>query len=201
MTFAELKAELAARGFDSLTDARRGLMINRARADLDGMYPWPYREMSVTGAGSPISISDLGDVQAVIDMTTFLSLQHAAYETLLDWYGDLSITGTPAYWYKGTPSGVPEVGTYPVATSAIGVQYWRITPDLVNAGDTPAAPSRFHGLIGDMAVRRAYQDNDAHGDAGQLAVSIQADLAAMVNALLLQEQVTHQQILGASIDW
>jgi hypothetical protein len=200
VTFAELKQELVDRGFHSLTDARQGFMINRARADLDGMYCWPYREASVTGSPPPLVITDLGDVQAVVDMTTGLPLQHVDYATLLESYGDLSIPGTPAYWYRGTPAGIPEIATYPVSTGIVGVQYWRVTPDLTGT-QVPAAPSRFHGLIVDMAVRRAYQDNDAHGDAGQLGASIQADLAAMVNALLLQDQVMYQRVVSGSEDW
>jgi hypothetical protein len=200
VTFAELKAELAARGFDYLDDDRQGLMVNRSRADLDDMYRWPYREAAVTGT-VPMIISDLGDVQAVIDLTTMESLQHADYATLLNWYGDLSITGCPAYWYRGTPGGIPEVSTVPVAMGSVGVQYWRVTPDLVDPEDTPEAPSRFHGLIVDIAVRRAYQDSDNHAAAAALATSISLDLNVMVASLLTQDQVTHQQILGASIDW
>jgi hypothetical protein len=49
MTFAELKTELAARGFDHLSDTRLGQYVNQARAELDGMHMWPYREDSATG--------------------------------------------------------------------------------------------------------------------------------------------------------
>lgn len=37
MTFSELKAELVARGFDSLTPTRQGYLINQARAELDAI--------------------------------------------------------------------------------------------------------------------------------------------------------------------
>lgn len=201
MTFAELKTELAARGFDPVTDARRGQMINRARSELDELARWPYREASATGTGSPLIIADLGEVEAVIDMRTKQPLQHVDYQMLLGIYGDLSITGTPECWYRATPAGIPEVATYPVSTGQIGVQYWRITPDLVNPGDEPAAPERYHGLIVDMAVRRAYQDNDDHANAGFLAQSIAQDVALMTRALLSQNEPVYQQITYSSEDW
>lgn len=183
MTYAELKAELLARGFDFLGD-RAGQFINWARAELDDAYLWPYREASVQGTPAPLVVADLGVVEAVVNVTLNVPLLAYNYRQLLDDYGDLSIAGSPCFWYKATPSGVPEIATYPTSTDTIGVQYWKVTPDLVDDSDTPDSPSRFHGLIVDMAVRRAYRDSDNGAAAADLNAQIDADLRKMVTALM-----------------
>lgn len=182
MTFAELKAELVARGFDSLTTTRQGYYINAARAELDRMFLWPWREKSTTGT-SPLSITDLGTVEAVINTTrSSVPLSKVDYRTLLDAYGDLSVSGSPSYYYIAWPSGTPQVVVFPSNSDTIGVQYWRVTPDLSADSDTPASPSQAHYLIVDIAVRRAYRDNDDH----QAAAALQPEIDNAVAQLLEQ---------------
>lgn len=182
MTYAELKAELAARGFDFL-DARLGTYINSAAAELDETELWPYREDFEVGT-APLAISDLGTIEQVINTSrSSLSLDPAEYGDLVAWYGDLSVDGTPTYFYVAWPSGVPTVATFPESTDTISVQYYRVTAEMVGAADTPASPSRWHKLIVDMAVREAYRDSDNHGAAEGLQVQIERDLARMRNAL------------------
>lgn len=183
MNFSELKTELAARGFDYLSDTRLGQYINWARAELDDTELWPYREESATGT-APLSISDLGTIEAVIDTTTSLPLEAWDYRDLLHSYGDLSVDGSPQFYYLANPSGTPEVATYPESSNTIGVQYWEVTPDLTGT-DTPLAPSRFHKIIVDMAARECYRDADNHQAAEALQVQIDRDLWRMREALLV----------------
>jgi hypothetical protein len=68
MQFSALKQELSDRGFSMMSDTRLGYIINRAAQQLDMSYLWPYREAGVTGT-APVTISDLGRVQAVLDTT------------------------------------------------------------------------------------------------------------------------------------
>lgn len=172
MTFAELKAELVARGFDSLSTTRQGYLINNARAELDRMFLWPWREKSESGP-APLSIADLGTIEAVTNTSVAGSprLQRADYRTLLDSYGDLSTSAAPEFYYVAWPSGTPEVATFPTNSDDIGVQYWRVTPDLTGV-EEPASPDQAHYLIVDLAVRRAYRDNDEHDNAAALQPEI-----------------------------
>lgn len=204
MTFADLKAELAARGFDYLTPTRQGYLINAARAEFDGMFLWPWREKSVTGT-APLSITDLGTIEAVINTSrSSAPLSKVDYRTLLDIYGDLSTSGTPSFYYTAWPSGTPEVVTYPTGSDTIGVQYWRVTPDLTGT-DTPASPAQAHYTIVDMAVRRAYRDSDAHDAAGAL----QPEIDNAISQLLQQYPPGIADgpdgyvptSLGSSVDW
>lgn len=182
MTFTQLKAELIARGFDSLTDARAGTLINAARAELDRAFLWPWREKSVTGV-APVSISDLGPIEKVFNTSqASVPLTKVDYSLLIDSYGDLSLRGTPAYYYVAWPSGASQVATYPSSTDTIGIQYWKVTTDLSGASDTPASPSEAHYVIVDLAVRRAYRDSDDH----QAAASLQPEIDNAVSQLLSQ---------------
>lgn len=184
MNFSELKQELADRGYSYMDDSRLGRYVNWARAELDEHVEWPYREAYAIGA-APLTVADLGTVEAVVNTTTDGRLVRMDYNNLLEYYGDLSVTGSPVYWYRATPGGVPTIGTFPVGDS-IGVQYWNITPDLTGT-QTPASPARYHGLIVDIAVRRAAMDESDFQAVQVLGNEIDRALGAMRNALLVDQ--------------
>jgi hypothetical protein len=202
--FTALKAELVARGFDSLSTTRQGYYINAARAELDRMFLWPWREKSASGT-SPLSVSDLGRIEKVTNSSqSALPLAKADRSTLIDIYGDLSVSGTPGYYYVAWPSGTPTVVAIPVSTNTIAVQYWKVTVDLSGAADVPAAPSEAHYTIVDLAVRRAYRDSDDHAAAAALQPEIDNAVAQ-----LLEQYPPGQPagpdgfvgVTGASEDW
>lgn len=196
MNFSELKTELAARGFDYLSDTRLGRYINFACVEVDepedGML-WPYREASVTGV-PPIAIADLGVVEMVTNATTNCPITPADYRTLVERHGDLSTAGTPCHWYTGTPAGVQELATYPVSTASINVQYYRVPPTLVSDGDIPLAPVRFHNVYVDVAVRMAYRDSDNHQEAALLQAEIDKTLNRMRMAMLTRQVQADTQV-------
>lgn len=202
MNFAELVDELQARGFDYLSDARAGQLINWAVAELDETELWPFREASATGT-APLAITDLGTIEQVINVSqSNVSLEPAEYGELVATYGDLSTDGTPSCFYVAWPSGVPTVATFPESSDTIGVQYWRVTAEL-SGTDTPAAPERFHKLIVDMAAREAYRDSDNHAAAEGLQAQIDRDLARM-RAALFTDQIQGPgfiRIIAGSADW
>lgn len=197
MDLSDLRTEFLARGFSYLSDARADQFLNWANHELDDYTTWPYREASVTGT-SPLAISDLGLIEAVLETTTNTLLDRAEYSDLVRLYGDLSVTGFPGAYYVADPSGTPEVATYPTGAS-IGVQYWKTTPDLSADSDTPLSPSRYHRIIVDIAARRAYLARDDFGAAQALQAQIDADLLRMVTALDVGP--ISQAITFASSDW
>lgn len=203
MNFAALKTELAARGFDYLTDARRGQFINDARAELDNGSKWPYREASVTGT-APLIVSDLGRVEAVTNESMHYQLRPGSYQALLDEFGDLSLTGLPVLFYVAQPAGEPVIATYATNGDTIGVQYWKRTPMLSADEDTPLAPADYHLLIVDMATVRAYMDRDNYQGAQSLQGWVDRRLAQMQNDLLAGRQDAGPQdstaLLGFSVD-
>lgn len=192
MTFAELKTELLARGFDTLSDARAGQYINRAYHRLNGMYRWPYREDSGVGI-APLSIPTLGQVEAVTNQSqSDYPLVESTYKDLTEWYGDLATTGTPCYWYRAYVNGDPVIATYPVSTDSIGVQFWQIFADLTGT-DTPDLPSRYHLLLVDMAVMMAYRNMNAHAMAEAMRPEINQQVIEMIEDLLPQQDPLFQR--------
>lgn len=201
MNFSELTTELGNRGFSYLSDTRKGQFINRAISRLDSMYRWPYREASGTGV-APVTISDLGQVEAVTNQNRGdYPLEESSYADLTNWYGDLTTTGTPIYWYRAFVSGDPVVATYPVSTDTVGIQYWKITPTL-DSTDEPLAPERYHLLYVDMAVQMAYRDSDNHAQAEALQVEVNRQIFEMIEDLLPQQGPGYQRTTWwSSEDW
>lgn len=192
MDFVELKQELADRGFSYLSDARLGKFINRAKDRLDGMYRWPYRDTIASGT-APLTIADLGHVETVTNTTQgSYPLQEASHIDLIGWFGDLTTTGTPCYWYRTNLAATLKIATYPVSTDTISVQYWARTPEL-DSTDTPLSPDTYHMLIVDLAVQLAYRDTDNHASAEALWGEINRQVIEMIEDLLPQQQFNYQR--------
>lgn len=185
MNFSELKTELSDRGFSYLTDTRLGRYVNFARAELDEADLWPYREASAMGQ-SPLAVSDLGVIESVLDLDTGCPVRPGDFGSLQNTYGDLTVMGRGGYYYIAWPAGVPTIATVPTDLSNIGVQYWKISPDLTGT-QTPLAPARFHNIYVDMAVRMAYRDSDNHEAAEALGAQIERDTMRMRRALGIQQ--------------
>jgi hypothetical protein len=197
MNFSELKTELGERGLARLGDTRLGVLVNRAVRELDSMERWPYREQSVTGT-APLAVSDLGFVDVVFDTTgTDAPIPMRSYGDLVRSYGDLSTTGAaPAYWYLAYPSGVPTVATFPVSSVTIGVQYYRVTPTLVNASDSPLAPVAYHGLYVDLAEKWALRSKSDYAAAQAVQADFDVSVAGMRLDLLYREGAGPSQVLA-----
>jgi hypothetical protein len=198
VTFTELTTELSARGFSHLSSLRLGYLINRARARLDGMYTWSYREDSASGA-APLSIPTLGIVEAVSNETGGYLLEEMGYADILDITSDITLAGAPQYWYRSTPAGDPVVNTYPDNGDTIGVQFWAITPDISGA-EEPASPARYHLLIVDLAQQAAERDRGNHAAAQALQPEIDRQVTEMVEDLLVQQQAKYTRVTWASED-
>lgn len=201
MNYSELVDEYQARGFDLLGDTRAGQHINWAYLELCGLHQWPFLEESATGT-APLSITDLGTIEAVVDLTRNVELFPVEYRDLIAEYGDLSTTGTPDFYYIANPSGTLQVATYPVTTNTIGVQYWEVPAELTGT-DEPVVPARYHDIIVDLAVVRGYRDSDNHA----AAEALQAHVDRRVQQMAVQQFTQQvqgpdfQQIRGASQDW
>lgn len=195
MDFNALKTELAARGFDYLSDTRRGYFINAARHELDMLELWPYRLAEATGA-APLTISDLGTIQDVID-TGNGSYPLAAIEfgELRQAYNDLSVTGTPSYYY--VDNGV--LRTFMVG-GTLSVRYYKRPADLSGSTDMPLSPTAYHMLIVDMASRWAQKDSDNSVVIPTLSSEIERQLATMRNDLLAGQHTNPTYIHSEGTD-
>lgn len=200
MNFSALKDEFAARGVDYLSDTRRGQYINWARADLDAMFPWPYRKTSASGTAGAgtVTATDLGSVRLVADTnrTPFTPLDPWNDIDLVRECGSLTLTGVPWAWYSPTPGTVT---AYPLGGTLL-VYYYMTTPDLSGPTDTPVAPSKYHGLIVDMAIQMAYRDSDDHTEAEKLQLWIDRQAQRMADDLFSDQPPGAPIGMSSSVD-
>lgn len=187
MTFAELKAELAARGFDYLSDARLGFYINQAATELASEDIWPFRFHEFDGSGNYEDVPQGTVIQSVVNVDTRAPLTSIDMATLLDNGCDLAQAGTALYWYMH-PVGVVDTLKMSVRAWPLGVniKVYAYLPEVVmTAGvEEPLSPPTYHFLIVDIAVRKAYRDADNHEAAEALALQIDRDLLKMRLAIL-----------------
>lgn len=185
MNFGAAKAELSARGFDYLSDARRGQMLNDGLAWLNEQAAWPW--LMTTAAGTaPLTIADCRGVIHVTDTTNRVRLTGTDPETLVATYTILDQTGNPTWWWL---DGMTTLRVYPLDTTAsLSVRYVKYGAALSVDADLPDLPARWHGTWVDTAVIRAYQDSDDHDTANALQADVDRRLQTMYGTLARGEE-------------
>lgn len=191
MTFAQLLTEFYARGFDYLNDGGAGEVrakrfINQAYRDICEMDDWPYLTVTTTGT-APLTISDLGTIESIVDEGENRVISPADRRTLVETYPDLTLTGSAQFYYM---TGASTIATYPVSSSTLRVRYWRVVSDLDATTDQPAIPARYQYAIIEYACMRAYTDSD-NPEMAQYCRAEGDRLVQMMRERLLYPQ--HQQ--------
>ena len=158
--FSTMQTEVYARGLDYLNDGGAGVTrvkrwINNAMHRIQEMADWPFMQTSTTGA-APLTVSDLRKVEAVWDSTNKTQLYQRSRADLLRDTEDLTLTGTPQYFYV---TGGNSISVWPANTSvSLTVYYWKYGTDLSANSDTPLVPDRFRQAIVDDAVAQGLAD-------------------------------------------
>lgn len=202
MDFTTLQTEFFARGHDELNDAGTGLArakrwINEAMHEINGMAEWPYLETTSSGT-APLTVSSARHVFSVTNNTTDMNLEYIAKDMLERLYPDTPDTGTPWYWYFNTAT---QIGVYPADTgSTFEVLYVKNGTDLSAGADVPDMPTRYQGLIVDLAAYRAYLQKDNPEIAQNLRAHIDRMLGQMQNDLLVRTSEP-DFILPSSDSW
>lgn len=199
MNLGQLRTELKARGYDYLTDARANQFLADACSEVDDAELWPYRLTTASGT-APLTVSDLGVIDEVVDSNNASTpLSRADRRNLVDWYGSLTTTGTPNWFY--IDNGV--VRTFPVGGS-LSVRHYKVPAQLSADGDTPSSPARFHPLIVSIAQKQAaLLDESDDAEVAYLQQEIDHKFDQMRTALLAQQVVGVEMLVdyGASTDW
>ena len=158
MNREELISEFQSRGFDYLSTSRASNYINAAyQLDICEEEDWPFLEASKEGK-APLEIADLRAVEFVVDTAQNIELlpldrRHLVAEV----NSDLGTVGTPSVYYL---TGGNTINVFSVNTeNTLLVRYWK-APEALTGSATPLVPSRFHSMIVDFAVARAYEDSD-----------------------------------------
>jgi hypothetical protein len=193
MNLGEARSELGLRGFDYLTAPRRDLMLNRARNDFEDFWPWPWLRRTTTGP-APLAISDLKYVLSVRDADgrVFTAIDDR------DIAGTLS-TGSPSSWWIDDTSGEAVLRVAPEGEMTLTVRYTGEGSELVNQGDTPSIPARYHGIWLDLAVAYAYEDSDNFSAARELRTNALGRLQSLVERYETRNRSGAQQM--AEVAW
>lgn len=201
MTFAELQTDFFASGFSYLDDNGVGVVrakrwLNQSYLEVCALEAWPFLETSTTGV-SPLAISNLRHVVAVLDTTNDVRLDYADYDSIVDLYPDPTVTGVPVFWYV---AGGTTVTVIPVnSTVSLAVNYLKVPTELSNASDTPLLPAAYHDIIVLGAWRRGLLDDSSAGDYTLIRSEWNGRIDAMRQALLNVPRSQHLTFAGE--DW
>ncbi len=190
---ASLRTELAARGFDYLSDTRKTYFLNDGMQELAEMYPWPFLRTSVVGT-APLAITDVGQVLSVYDSTNLRMLRSSDNRDL-----ETSIAGTPVYYYlEDTTLKVEPTN----ATASLTVKYIKVPAELSATTDTPLFPARYRAMIVDAAqIRALSEDSDSPELAAGIQVRLDAKVIRMRDALMSREYDAPALITATTQDW
>lgn len=202
--FVALQTELYARGFDYLNDGGTGVTrakrwLNDAMHTIDDLEPWIYLQASTTGT-SPLTVSDLGRVESVVDVANRNPLRFLPRKDVTDYFANLADTGgTPSFYFV---TGGTVVNTYPVTGVTLTVRYEKVSADLSANGDTPSMPDRFRTAIVEFAVAQAFRDVSNWEGAAQAQAQGDSIVRRMLEWHLgVQGEGTQQFISGSGGDW
>jgi len=154
--FNSLVEEFKSRGFDYFEDPKAESYLNDGYLiDICEAEDWPFLEAEVLGE-APLEITDVRSVEYVVDVPQMTKLAPLERRWLTDGSVDLEEEGTPTYYYLDAGRILT---TFPSSADELRVRYFAIPPRLEGEA-YPVLPARWHSLIVDAAVARAYADSD-----------------------------------------
>lgn len=199
MTLAQIRAEVQARGFDYVTNARVDTWINRSYQRINDREAWQFLEATATGA-APLTIASVRAVLSVIDTVTERVLEYDDERTIRERDPSLSRTANPDSWYlDGT-----QIKVFPLSTNNLNVRHLAFPATLTLDADTPIWPARYHYILVDAAVAQGYKDSDNMETFAIAQEDVNQQVFEMATALLIPNFDTPASIapsgFGAT-DW
>jgi hypothetical protein len=180
LTAEELIAEYQGRGFDYHTSSKALGYINDAYlTDICDAEDWPFLEATATGS-APLEIADVRGIEYVTNTTDQTKLAAMDRRLLTDANYNLEEEGTPSFYYVANGDTIK---TFPVSTATLSVAYYKV-PERLSGPAVPVLPERWHSLIVDGAVARAYADSDDYELERNAEEAFQKRLQKMREALL-----------------
>jgi hypothetical protein len=179
-----LVIEFKARGFTHVGSRAENYVNDAYILDICEAADWPFLEATTEGK-APLEITSLSAVRYVIDVTQEVKLVPLKQDRITDDYSvNLAELGSPSFYYLEAGDTVK---VYPAnTTDTIQVAYWK-TASRLTGTETPLIPERFHSLIVDGAVARAYENSDDY----ELAVAAKDRFNARLQSM--QESLTDLQ--------
>jgi hypothetical protein len=203
LALSDLQTLLLARGFDFMSSGagltRATTFLNTAMHIVDDAESWQYLQASTTGT-APVTVSDLGRIETVTDVTNLNPLEFVSRRDVTNRYADLSLTGSVPAFYFVTAGNT--VNAFPVSGVTLTVRYTRVSPDMVASTDVPLMPDRFRMAIVDYAAMLAFRESNVPDEA-QVAQQAGDMVVERMREwdILSQGSGGRQFISGASGDW
>jgi len=151
------------------------------QVDICEAEDWPFLAEEVSGT-APLVISSMRSLEYVIDTTSERKLVAIDRRNLTDDFTvKFTTPGPPLFYFI---DGEAEIEVFPANTTDIlTARYYRTPVRLAGAG-IPVIPERFHSLIIDGAVARAYEDSDDYELAQNANTKFTERLQKMTSALM-----------------
>lgn len=183
MTFAELTAELVARGAQN-NATRNGRWINQAYRAIWNYREWPFALKNATSATPDsgfVLVPDMRKITGVWDATNYQPgrpLQKTTTHQLTrDGVWDFAQSGEPQWWYWDGVAGA--VLTFPLSGTITVEYYSRV--DVLTGVQVPAFDEEYHHLIVDRAMVEVYKDADELAAAEKALNAWYIEMAQMVD--------------------
>lgn len=180
MNLGDLTIEFYHRGFDHVPPTRAKRWLNQSYQEIAAAADWTFLENDGSGA-SPFTIADLRKVIAVFNSTTSQPLKYVERSWVVATFGSVSAPATTPQWYWVDAGTI--VRAFPLAAATLNVRYIKVPVDITAAADTPLLPTRYHELIVEGAVRRAYEDMNRYDLADAVEQARRAAIDDMKRAL------------------
>jgi len=178
--FSTLVQQFKARGFDYLDDAKaEGFLNDGYLLDICEVEDWPFLEAEYLGP-APLEIPDIRSIELVTNVTQGRKLTPLERRAITDDSVNLEEEGAPVFYYL---DGGRILTTHPTSTDELRVRYFA-TPPKLEGEAYPVLPARYHSMIVDAAVARAYEDSDDWELSQSAEAKFQARLNRMREALL-----------------
>jgi hypothetical protein len=180
----EIREEIVASGAENISsdtggEDRINRWIQQAYREICDFKPWPFLFDSDEGV-APLTIEELGHVQAVVDVAARNPLEPITINQLL--LGDPTQTGAgkPEYWY--TEDG-ETIKVAPASATLIRVLYRKVPAELED-GDEPIFDSDYHDLIVTRVRVKVYKATDNLEAAAEILKDYERERDGMVHALM-----------------
>lgn len=195
-TFATMKTELVARGYDYLSTTRQGSFINRAYNMICDEYAWPFLEKEILAQTAPVTIADLREILYVADARTGTELYGEDQRLISAADPGRTSTGTGECWYL---TGGTVLNLHPADTSAsLTIRYTQVPAELSADSDTPLIPQRYRYLIVHGAVYLALLDDDEYDSALALKQLFDYEVGRMRDRLSTQNRQNPESMISTS---